>query len=159
MSQVEALYDEHGAALLEYLRRNRPSSDSAEDLLQETFLQALRSADRLAEVRSPRTWLFGIARNVARTALRRRRATELPAQIAASSDVVDPQIEQMHAAIARLPELQREALQLRVRYDLTYEEIAAVLEIPLGTVRSRLHHAVRRLRDAMTRGDSGQQAT
>ena len=56
----------------------------------------------------------------------------------------------MRKAIAQLaPEL-RETLELRIEQELSYEEIAGVLEIPVGTVRSRLHHAVRRLRAALT---------
>lgn len=155
MTEIEALYREHGAALLDYLRRNHPSGDSAHDLLQETFLQALRNADRLTEVVSPRAWLFAIARNVMRTAMRRRRPTALPEQAVASALSVNPQVEHMREAIAHLPQPQRDALQLRVGYGLTYEEIATVLEIPVGTVRSRLHHAVRRLRNAMLRDDAG----
>ena len=58
----------------------------------------------------------------------------------------------MHRAIAALPELQREALLLKLQHELTYEEIASVLNIPVGTVRSRLHHAVRQLRAALRDG-------
>ena len=56
----------------------------------------------------------------------------------------------MRLAMAELPEQIRETLELRLRDELSYEEIAAVLEIPLGTVRSRLHTALRLLRAAMT---------
>lgn len=159
MTHIEALYRQHGAALMDYLRRNRPAGDSAEDLLQETFLQALRGADRLAEVASPRAWLFGIARNVARTAMRRRRSAALPEQVVAQATQTNSALEGMRESIDQLPIAQREPLQLRIAYGLTYEEIATVLDIPLGTVRSRLHHAVRRLRDEMVEDLSDQTGT
>jgi RNA polymerase sigma-70 factor (ECF subfamily) len=55
----------------------------------------------------------------------------------------------MREAICCLPEIHREVLELRLRDDLSYEEIAQVLNIPVGTVRSRLHHAVRGLRERL----------
>jgi RNA polymerase sigma-70 factor (ECF subfamily) len=64
-------------------------------------------------------------------------------------DAADPRVELVREAIARLtPELQ-ETLELRFEQELSYEEIAAVLEIPVGTVRSRLHNSVKRLREAL----------
>jgi RNA polymerase sigma-70 factor (ECF subfamily) len=62
----------------------------------------------------------------------------------------DPRLENMRAAIAGLPEALRETLALRLRAELSYEEIAETLQIPVGTVRSRLHDAVRRLRAAVS---------
>lgn len=152
IGRLEALYREHGTSLLAYLRRSAGRGDSAEDLLHETFVQALRRPDRLGEVVSPRAWLFAVARRVAATALRRRRptttlSTELPARLPSP---VDPRVETMREAIAALPGPQREVLELRLRHELSYEEIAAVLEIPVGTVRSRIHYAVGKLRDRLS---------
>lgn len=150
--QLETMYREHAAAVLAYLRRTVAPPDQAEDLLQETFLQALRREDRLAEVSSPRAWLLGIARFLSIRAIRSRRQV-LPLQdehLAAPAAAVAPDTEALHRAIARLPEGQREALELRLVENLTYEEIADVLEIPAGTVRSRLHNAVASLRRTMT---------
>jgi RNA polymerase sigma-70 factor (ECF subfamily) len=56
----------------------------------------------------------------------------------------------MRAAITELPGPQRETLMLKLQHELSYEEIAEVLAIPVGTVRSRLHHAVLQLRQIMT---------
>ena len=113
-------------------------------------MQALRSADRLEEVFSPRAWLFGIARRTAANFIRRRPGlVSLPEQLSANCPPQDPRIEDMRQAITKLPAAQRETLELRIRHDLSYQEIAAVLEIPLGTVRSRLHNAVSHLRRIM----------
>lgn len=152
VNRLEAAYHEHGAALLAYLRRHFSVVGSADDLLQETFVQALRTLDRAAEVVSLRAWLFGIARNVAVTAARRRRDTvRLSETIAVREpEAADPRIDRMQQAITRLPEAQREALELRVRDDLSYDEIADVLGIPVGTVRSRLHNAMRMLKESLT---------
>ena len=153
MTRVEALYREHGPAILNYLRRRCADGGWAEDLLHETFARALRQVDRLDEVRSPKAWLLGIARNVWRGARRgRRRTRSLPHDLAAESPARDdPRLEQMRRALDALPDAFREVLELRLREELSYEEIANVLGIPVGTVRSRLHHAVRRLQEMMSR--------
>ena len=76
--------------------------------------------------------------------------TQVDADVPAAGPRADPRLDEMRQAIAELPGQQRQALELRLREELSYEEIAAVLDIPLGTVRSRLHHAVRRLRQLLT---------
>ncbi|MGD8451703.1 MAG: sigma-70 family RNA polymerase sigma factor [Phycisphaerae bacterium] len=151
MSRLAILYRQHGAALMQYLHRAFGHVEPAEDLLQETLLQAARQPQRLADAVSPRAWLFTIARNVAVTAHRRRRpAATLPGELPATAGPIeDPRLDRLRLAITRLPDHQREPLELRLREELSYEEIAAVLGIPVGTVRSRLHEAVRRLRAAL----------
>jgi len=151
---LEALYREVGPSILAYLRRLAGDQQAAEDLLQETFFQAARREDRLIEAVSPRAWVFTIARNVAMTALRRRRKlAPLPAELAAEEPLEDPRLEAVRVAIGDLPVALRETLELRLRDELSYEEIADVLEIPVGTVRSRLHHALLRLRVTVTAGE------
>lgn len=151
---LETLYKQHGPGLLAFLQRRFGRGQAAEDLLQETFLQALRRMDRLGRAVSPRAWLFGIARHLALTAVRRRRVfSPLPDSLAAPEPVDDARLDRMRQAIARLPDGQREPLELRLRDELTYDEIAEVLEIPVGTVRSRLHYSVRRLRDELVEAD------
>lgn len=155
IGQLEVLYRAHGPALLRYLRRMAGSASGAEDLLHETFVQALRHLDRLSDAVSPRAWLFTVARNLGITALRReRRVTALSEDlVAAEAEEEDPRREAVRQAILVLPDAQREALELRLRHELSYEEIAAVTGVPIGTVRSRLHHAVRRLREIVGQDD------
>src|SRR6267143_1620934 len=144
-AKVEAWYREYGSVLLRYLVR-RFGRTGADDLLQETFVQALRRPQRAGETVSPRAWLFGIARHVGLTAFRRRRLTvELSQAMEARVSEADERLDAMRQVIAKLPQEMREALELRLADDLSYEEIAAVLEIPVGTVRSRLHNAVKKL--------------
>src|SRR5882762_10191580 len=88
-AKVEGWYREYGAVLLRYLGR-RFGSDGADDLLQETFVQALRKPQRLGETVSARAWLFGVARHVGISSFRRRKVmAELPEGIAARDSDVD----------------------------------------------------------------------
>lgn len=147
--EIETLYREHGAAVLSYLERRCPT-ECAPDLLQETFLQVVRQADRKEEVITPRAWIFGIARNVLSRYFRDQPPEPSAFEAAlTSSEPEDARLPRMREAMARLPAELRETLELRIGQELSYEEIAAVLQIPLGTVRSRLHHAVKRLREAL----------
>lgn len=152
-SEVGKLYERHGEEVLNYLARHCPAG-TAQDLLQETFLQVVRSADRLRAIETPRAWLFGIARNMLAGHYRRRQPTAEPMagmpEKPAPETEEDHRLASMRQAIAKLPAELRETLELRLTDELSYEEIATVLIIPVGTVRSRLHNAVRRLRTELT---------
>jgi len=154
MEDLESLYRLLGPGLLAYLRRQVGRRGDAEELLQETFLIAARQEDSLAAAGSPRAWLFGVARNLFREHVRRRtrRSTTTLCEEPASpiADPVDERVDAMRSAIGRLPEAQREVIELRLSQELSYAEIAEALVIPIGTVRSRLHHAIAALRIAMT---------
>jgi RNA polymerase sigma-70 factor (ECF subfamily) len=144
---IENLYRDAGPQLLSYLLQRAADRATAEDLLQETFAAALRHPERLGAAASPRAYLFGIARHLAASASRSSRlAPPPPNDLASAEPDVDPRIEWMREAITELKPEFTEALELRLRHELSYEEIADSLAIPVGTVRSRLHHAVRELR-------------
>jgi RNA polymerase sigma-70 factor (ECF subfamily) len=147
---IEQLYEKHAGELLAYLSKRCPV-DAARDLLHETFLQVLRHG-RLSDVTRPRAWLFGIARHTLARHYREQPIGSLDDALsnhAGNMHAADSRVATMREAIGRLsPEL-REPLELRLDQELSYEEIANVLDIPLGTVRSRLHTAVRRLREAL----------
>jgi len=156
-----------------YLRR-AVGMREADDLVHQTFIEAARCWGRYDRRGSRAAWLFGIARNVARRALRqarRRRMESLAAEPTARAEWTSAsaleetthsgaacesadRVGRMREAIANLPDHLRETLVLRLVCEMTYEEIAAVLEIPIGTVRSRLHEAVRRLREHLTQDES-----
>jgi RNA polymerase sigma-70 factor (ECF subfamily) len=148
--QLEQLYHELTPVLLAYFRRQPALAGAAEDLVQDTFVRALRRTDRLHASVSPRAYVFGIARNVGCDLLRARRPSEEFAELAAApAEQADERLWAMRGAIAALPETQRETLLLRLQQELSYEEIAEVLGVPVGTVRSRLHGAVRRLQETL----------
>jgi len=149
MRDLERLYQTHGAALLAYLRRGFGWCASPEDMLHDTFVAAMRRPQRLAAAQSPRAWLFGIARHIGLTAARRHRNPAPLVEATAPADQTDPQIADLRELIAALPDALRETLELRLRERISYEEIAQVLAIPIGTVRSRLHAAMQQLREQM----------
>jgi RNA polymerase sigma factor (sigma-70 family) len=153
------LYHHERHALFAYLLHLMGDAGRAEDVLQETLVAVWKSAGSFAGRSSARTWLIGIARRQAHNALRRR---SLPrADIAAAANVPGtlPQPEEhviaaavredVATAVARLPMERREILLLAFAHDLSYQEIADVLGIPLGTVKSRLNHAKRSLRELL----------
>ncbi len=147
VAQLDTLYRDTAPALLAYFRRQPALAGAADDLLHDTFVRALRNIARLRGSITPRAYLFGIARHVGLDALRARRPTEeLAAETATPAIEEDPRLELLRTTIAALPIAQREALQLKLHHELSYEEIAEVLDVPVGTVRSRLHHAVAQLR-------------
>jgi RNA polymerase sigma-70 factor (ECF subfamily) len=130
------------------------SHADAEDLVQETYLRALRSFDRFTPGSNVRAWLFTILHRARVDALRRAGRSiptvELPddgppAPAPAESFVLGG----MERAIHALPEGLRSALLLRDVEGFSYKEIAEILEVPLGTVMSRLHRGRAALRQAL----------
>lgn len=128
----------------------------AEEIAQEAFLQAYR---RLASLRDPAKFRAWVGRIALRLALNRRRArgrqlVRDTAWQAVRPAVVEPGtdrlwLERVRAEIERLPEKLRAVLLLSAVEDMEAAEVAAVLEIPVGTVRSRLHRARRLLLEAL----------
>ena len=153
------LFDRHAAAVHRYLGRR--VGELADDLLSETFLIAFR---RRAAYRPDRVevrpWLMGIATNLVhghvRTEERRYRALARAAAEPAQADLDTAALTDrvaaealrgpLAAALAALKPRDRDVLLLFAWEQLSYEEIAAVLDIPLGTVRSRLNRARRQTR-------------
>ncbi len=150
-SQLERLYREEGPCVWAYLRRRLQDRSQADELLQETFLVAAQRPKDLNHLTSPRGWLIGTARNLLRSHLRnklRRMTTTLQDDACSAPPTEeDDRLDVMRQAMGQLPEMHREILELRLKDDLAYAEIATALEIPVGTVRSRLHHAVRMIRE------------
>ena len=141
------------------------NSTEAEDLVQETCLRALRSMGQLRPDGNQKSWLFTILRNVWLNQVRQRRTApdlvELdstensafvptdPASDAHEAYVSKVEQEQVRAAIQRLPVEFREIIILREYEELSYQEIARVLNCPPGTVMSRLARARLRLRESL----------
>jgi len=150
VTNIETLYQAEGASLLRYIRRCGGGS-SSEDVLQETFVQLLKKPEGLRNAHSPRAWVYGVARRLVQAFIRKEsRDVELVIDPAAPSlPVEDDRIWMMKKAMEKLPHQQREVLELRLDAELSYQEIAEALDIPVGTVRSRLHHAVLSLRSAL----------
>jgi RNA polymerase sigma-70 factor, ECF subfamily len=136
------------------------SRSFAQDVTQEVFLNVLENASRFDSGKgSVRAWLFGCARYVTldRLRLERRWTDDMPPDGAVLGGderlLTEQRSERLHAAIARLPVEYREALVLCELQELSYAETAAVLECPVGTVRSRLHRGRALLAAMLDEGD------
>ena len=151
--------------LFHFLMRFTGDHAAADDLFQETFFQVHASSDTFDTNRTFRPWLFTIGANKARDRLRkekRRKAASLSAPIekgaegkTAFVDLLEADLplpsegvetsetqDRVRQAIEQLPDHQREVLLLAYFHQFAYKQIAQMLEIPLGTVKSRLHAAV-----------------
>ena len=151
-TNLEALFRECGRDLGAYFARRHGGLDATEDLVQESFLQLARRLRGGPAVASPRAYLFGIARHVSLAFLRRNATAGAPLDTVSEPVATaepDARLEAAREVIAALPALQREILDLRFAHDLSYAEMATALDIPVGTVRSRLHHAVALLRQRL----------
>jgi RNA polymerase sigma-70 factor, ECF subfamily len=156
--------------LFHFLVRFLGDRAAAEDVFQETFLQVHQSADQFDPERRFRPWLFTIAANKARDLMRsqaRRPTNPLQASISPGDDESGTFIDlmessqalpgepmerqelqqQVHKAVMGMPEHLREILLLSYFHQFPYKQISDILQIPLGTVKSRLHAAVAHFAD------------
>jgi RNA polymerase sigma-70 factor, ECF subfamily len=158
---LAALIDRWRAPLYAFLWRR--VGEGADDLFQESWIRVSRARDRFDRSRRFSTWLFQIANNLCRDRWRRqgagRRALDalrVDAQTSGRDHVPAPELPADHRLrrqLERLPERLREVLVLRYYQDLGEAEIAEILGIPRGTVKSRLHAAVRAARELVQEGD------
>lgn len=160
---IAELYDRHAQRLLNYLAHLTGDADAAEDLVQELFVIVWRDAARFRGQSTVRTWLFGIAHHLGMTALRRKRT--LPLDESAGDSLADPgpdpdalaalaiDRERLAQALQALPAPHRAVVELVFYHGLAQAEVAQILGCPLGTVKSRLHYALRALARAMREQD------
>jgi RNA polymerase sigma-70 factor (ECF subfamily) len=152
------IFDRHFADVSRYLTR-RVGASMADELAAETFVLAFRLRDRYdSGTGDARAWLFGIATNLMRRHWRRLRAYARTGVDPICDEVADldrridsmAAAPQLAAALASLGRGEREVLLLFAWADLSYEEIAAALGIPGGTVRSRLSRARAHIRELLS---------
>jgi RNA polymerase sigma factor (sigma-70 family) len=165
----EQLFHRHASAIFAFCLRRTWDRSAAEDLMSSTFLHAWRRrADLQPGTDGPLPWLYGIAANLVRRHLRgvgRRQAAM--ARVSAPITEPDPseevadrldvarRVERTMEALGSLPESDQELFVLCVWQELSYEQAAAALGIPVGTVRSRLSRARGRLRLALGEPEGG----
>jgi RNA polymerase sigma factor (sigma-70 family) len=139
----ERFYEEHRTEVMRVLRR-RLGAERADDAFQETFLRALRAYGRLDHGEHLRAWVLTIARNVAADAHRRVKPhAEL---VEAAVEDIAPAYEELAELTDGLPKKERAAVVLRYGYDLSYDQIAAVLGSSEVAARQAASTGVRRLR-------------
>ena len=154
---VSVLVRRFSGPLYGFIQRYQPHGGDSEDLLQETWIRALRNLDRFDPGRRFSTWLFQIALNQCRDHARRR-AVRARAWTVLAHEPVDRSTTSVEEvvnarrsmqAILDLPVAQKEALLLRYYHGFSEAEAAEILGCPRGTVKSRLHKAVRAVREAL----------
>jgi len=161
------LYDRHAPAIYRYAAR-RVGADVADDVMSETFLVAFqRRAAFDPTVGGALPWLYGIATTSMKKYARleaaswRGMSAGTAAQVA-PDDIADVEsrvdaataVKHISVAIRRMAQRDRDVLLLHAWADLNYEDIARALDVPIGTVRSRLNRARRLLREALNRGNA-----
>jgi RNA polymerase sigma-70 factor (ECF subfamily) len=155
------LYDRYHDALRLFVARATADAEDVDDLVHSTFLAAAKVASRYDGRPSCRPWLVGIAVRLLR---RRRRAfgtllAALTSLRGAKSTTTDPRPallarNDLERALARMSEAKRVALLMAEVEGWSSEEIATALDVPIGTVWSRLHAARRELREALEEGST-----
>lgn len=157
----EPVFDRHYGAIYEYLAR-RVGPDTGAELASEVFTIAFaRRRDFETDATNARPWLYGIATNLARRQARTWRRRNHAGLRAGGGNVIwlDPAAEdRIHAervrhvliaAISKLKPAEREPLVLHALSDLSYREVATALQIPVGTVRSRIARGRQRVRRSL----------
>jgi len=155
----DRLSDRHAAALGRFSYHLTGHRTEAEDLCQSTWLAALHSLPTYAGHSTFRAWLHGIALNLCRD--QRRKPTlhtvDLDPELPSARGESDPQraaesaetAQRLRTGLAALDAERREVLLLVKLQGLSYEEAAAALQVPVGTIRSRVHYAMAALRAAL----------
>lgn len=153
---VQKLVDDHYESLYRYAYRLSGSVNDAEDLVQDSFCQAQLKLGQLRDRGRAKGWLFSILRN---TYLHRIRAdkheallsldgvAEIPERVPDPLPEVDPQ--RLQQALGELPEVFRTPVILYYFEDFTYRDIAEQMDLPIGTVMSRLARAKAHLRERL----------
>jgi len=126
--------------------------DLAPDVAQDTFLTAQRTLSRFRGDSTLRTWLLGIALNECRRTMRQKKRQPLPITLDLASDSHEGLSVDRHAlqtALQNLSDEHREVVLMHEIDGLSYDEISQIMQVPVGTVKSRLHHAFANLRRAL----------
>ena len=175
---MDLLIERYQRLLFEYLLRFCGNSHDAEDIYQDTMVKVCCKADQFEAGREFRPWLYSIATNTAIDAMRKARRH----QVASLQNVSDTEDEspyqnimqdsrakepwqiivneeersRIRSTVNRLPDLYRQAINMHYYGDMQYEDISGRLEIPLGTVKSRIHAAKKKMKRALCRPQKDQ---
>ncbi len=159
MRAFDTLYARFERPLFGFIRAQLGDANDAEDVFHEAFMAVLREREKRAEVRSFRAWIHRVAHHLCLNRVRSRRVAgrliddaTRAAALGAPVPTADRALEghelakTLERAVAGLPQSLGEIYRLRAS-GLSYEEVAEVLAVPVGTVKSRMHEMVQRLRN------------
>lgn len=157
--------DIYGPRVFGLLRAQCGNADLAEEIAQSTFCTVAAKIGAYSEIGKFEAWLFRIAMNRLRDEMRRRKRQAKPVEdksLAALADTgrespleaLDPAaLDQLRRAVAHLSDAEQRIIHLRWFAQLSFKQIADLLEQPLGTVLARHHRALKRLKEALSPGD------
>jgi len=147
MITFHEIYERHSKEVYRYTFWLSGSAQEADDLTSETFARAWAGRDEI-RTETVKAYLFAIARNLYLKDLRRaKRQTDLSPRHAdpkpAPEQLVESRLELVRALeiVQKLPEVDRAAFLLRIQHELPYEEIARILQLPLTTVKVKIHRS------------------
>ena len=163
---LEELYDRYARIVMSFATRMLSEPAAAEELTQEVFFRAWKRAHAYSSARGTFvTWLLSITHNMAIDELRKRRRrpqrADIEDPVARLANVVDGDRsveehawlgslrDEVRAALAVLPEAQRQPIELAYYQGFTQREVAGILDVPLGTIKTRMRLGMRKLREQM----------
>ncbi|MCK4302423.1 MAG: sigma-70 family RNA polymerase sigma factor, partial [candidate division Zixibacteria bacterium] len=158
MMAFSQLVDRYKGRLMNVIGRMLSSTEEAEDIVQETFVRVYQHRQSFNFQHCFSTWIYTIALNLARNELRKRKKFKFyditdmqgsEAELAVEMKLPSHLPQALNSAIGGLPEKYRTAFMLRDVQEMSYEEVAKVLAVPLGTVKSRVNRARMMLRDKL----------
>ena len=158
MVAFNTMVDRYKSRPMNLIGRMLSSTEEAEDVVQETFVRVYQHRQSFNFQHCFSTWIYTIALNLARNELRKRKKFKFleisdmqgnEAEIAVDPDLPSSFPKVLEKAIKELPEKYRAAFMLRDVQELPYVEVAGVLDVPLGTVKSRVNRARQMLREKL----------
>jgi RNA polymerase sigma-70 factor, ECF subfamily len=152
---LQTLYGRHHVKVFRFALRLLRDEPAAEDVVSEVFIDVWRNATNFEGRSEASTWLLAIARNKAFSLLRRKRDVGLDEEAAAAieDDADDPEVtlqkkskgEALRACLSQLSPQHREVVDLVYYHDKSIEDVALIVGVPEGTVKTRVFHARKRL--------------
>ncbi len=157
---LEALFDDARGEILGTLFYLVGNMEDAKDALQETFLKCWRKRQQIDDIQNLKAWVFRVALNTGRdfrkTAWNRRRESIAEDNVMVSTAdgpdaglMRDEEMRRLRHAVLQLRSEEQEVFLLRQNGDLTYEQIAQSMSLPIGTVKTRMRTAIRQLRESV----------
>ncbi len=158
MVSFNRMVDRYKDRLMNVIGRMLSSTEEAEDIVQETFVRVYLHRQSFNFQHCFSTWIYTIALNLARNELRKRKKFKFydiddmqggESEFAVEAKIPSRLPQALNAAIKELPEKYRMAFVLRDIQELAYDEVAKILSVPLGTVKSRVNRARMMLREKL----------
>lgn len=158
---MQGFYMRYNDAVYAFAVSRCGNAELASDCVHDTMLDVWRSASGFAGKSSVKTWLFSIARNKLVDALRKRGKLSYVEEIPEHEDtapnpeaaaIAAAESARLHRCIERLSGPQRSAIRLAFLEDLSYPEVAEVEAVPVGTIKTRIHHAKQALMRCLEQG-------